>query len=146
MLILFDDKFPPERGPVADRIRCAIEAAPWATVIARGRWATLLVDLTVRHLHLCLRGALLIDPQIRTVSDGRRVTLCHAPLAYPTVLLTDRRASVADHAKAWKSSLITRDPRRTEVQNIDAALSLLGVQGDTTMIKGMTECRLVSAN
>lgn len=111
--------------PIADYLRERLEAAPWATVIASGRWATMLVDVTAQHLHLCLRGAVLINPVVRMVADGRHILLAQTPLAYPTVILTSTPKIFAAHAQAWGSHVLTHDHAEPIPDEIDAALTLL---------------------
>ncbi|SMO86921.1 hypothetical protein [Paracoccus laeviglucosivorans] len=104
--------------PRAEPLRRLLEALPWITIIARDRWIALLLELTTRHLELCVNGAVLIDPNASHRLPRR-------PLPYPTVILTDAHAAVAGHARVWSSQILRRDPALSEAQNLRLALRML---------------------
>lgn len=104
--------------PRNEPLRRLLERLPWVTIIARDHWVPLLLALTTRRLDLCVDGAVLVD-----TDANRRLPLL--PLPYPTVILTDAPAAVANHARAWSSQVIRRDPALPEAQNLRLALRAL---------------------
>jgi len=104
--------------PRKEALRRLLEALPWATIIATNHWVPTLLNLTTRHLELCVNAAVLICP-----GDSRRLPL--TPLPYPTVILTDAPDAVRRHARAWSSLVMRRNPALAEAQNLRLALNML---------------------